>query len=91
MVSLRFDFFVMVHSMLEQSSQLIDPQRIEILEPEMAHVLRALTPVKRLAIAFSCNRTVRLRWQSQLHKKHPEWSDQEIQQDIARRLLGGTV
>jgi hypothetical protein len=67
-----------------------DAARIELLDPAMVAVLRGKTPAERLAIAFAANRTMRLRLEGHLRTRHPDWSDQAIQREIARRMSLGT-
>jgi hypothetical protein len=68
----------------------IDIDRIELLEPEMVELLRTKTPAEKLAMAFACNRTMRLRLEGHLRTIHPDWSEQEILQEIARRMSRGS-
>lgn len=67
-----------------------DPSRIEVLEPEWAAVLRSKSPAERLAIAFDANRTMRLRIAGHLQTVHPEWTDEQVSSEVARRMLYGT-
>jgi hypothetical protein len=69
----------------------IDPRQIEILDDVMVTVLRALTPEKRLAISFGCNRTARLCLAAGLRVRHPDWSDDQISAEVARSMTRGTT
>ena len=65
--------------------------RIEVISEEMAAVLRRKTGAERLAIAsrlFSSARTMLL---NHLRARHPEWDEQQIQREAARRLSHGAV
>jgi hypothetical protein len=66
-----------------------DARRIERLEPEIVAVLRRMWPAERLAAAFDCNRTMRLRLAGHLKTRHPDWGEEQIQAEIARRMLHG--
>ena len=68
----------------------IDRKKIEKLDPLMVKVLRALTPAQRLAIAFDCNRTMCLRLAAHLQFRHPDWSDVQVNAEIAARMLRGS-
>lgn len=63
---------------------------IEVMDDATAEMLRGKTPAERLAMAFAMNRTARnliaggARWQ------HPDWSEEEIQQEVVRRMTRGT-
>lgn len=69
----------------------IDASRIELLDPAIVEILKSKTPAERLAMVFAANRTMRLRLEGHLRTHHPEWSDEEIQCEIAKRMLGGTT
>ena len=69
----------------------IDPSRIELLDPAIVEVLKNKTPAERLTMVFAANRTMRLRLEGHLRTHHPDWDDDQIQREIARRMLGGTT
>ena len=68
----------------------IDPQRIEVVDDCMVPILRAMTMAERLAIAFDCNKTVRLRLAGHLMTQHPDWTTEQVNREVARRMLSGT-
>ena len=59
---------------------------IELLDEAVAEMLRRKTPVERVAMIFAANRTMRLRLEGHLRTRHPDWDDQAIMQEIARRM-----
>jgi hypothetical protein len=65
----------------------IDPRRIEVVDDAIAEIRRSKTVTERIAMVVAANRTVRLRIEGHLRTRHPDWSDQEIQDEIARRML----
>ena len=60
------------------------------LDEDYAKVLRTKTPTERIAMGLEANRFVRLRLEGHLRTVHPDWSDQQIAGEIARRILYGT-
>ena len=66
------------------------PVKIELLEPEIVAALQQMTPTERMAIAFECNRTMRLRLAGHFQTLHPEWSADEIDAEVARRMSLGS-
>ena len=76
---------------LKFMKRFIDASRIELLDPAMVEVLKSKTPTERLAMVFAANRTMRLRLEGHLRTYHPNWTDEQIQQEIAKRMLGGTT
>ncbi len=65
--------------------------KIEMVDEAMAEVLRQKTEVERLAIAnrmwvFACDLVRKL-----IVQEHPDWSEEEVQRQVARRMSHGTV
>ena len=69
----------------------IDPRRIELLDPVVAEILKSKTPEERIRMGFECNRTARKMMAAGLHAQHPDWTPEEIQREIARRMMDGAV
>lgn len=67
----------------------LNAMQIEILDDAVVDVLRRLTPAQRLAAVFDCNRTWRLRLAGHLRTRHPDWSDDQIAAEVARRMARG--
>ena len=64
-----------------------DPRRIELMDDAMAEVMRRKTPAERVAIILDANRTMRLLIEGPLRQRHPEYTDEQIRREIARRML----
>lgn len=58
----------------------------EIVDHEMAAVLRAKTGQERLAIAWGMWESARRMLTSHLSSEHPEWDGEQVQLEVARRL-----
>lgn len=69
----------------------LDRGQIEVLEDEMATVLRSKAPAERLAIAGAMWSFARRMILSSLRAEHPEWDDHRLQYETARRLSHGAV
>jgi hypothetical protein len=67
----------------------VTPTRIELLHPKVVEILRKKTPTERVAMIFEANRSLHRRLAAHLRQEHPDWSDAEVQQEIARRRLRG--
>jgi hypothetical protein len=61
---------------------------VEVVDEEFAALLRSRTPEERLKAAASHARYLRRALRSQLESLHPEWSAEQIQQELMRRYLG---
>lgn len=68
----------------------LDDGQIEVIDDALAEVLRQKTPAERVAMIFDANRTMRLRIEGHLRTRHPDWPDEDIEAEIAGRMLGGT-
>lgn len=66
-----------------------DPRRIEVLDDEMAAVLRAKTGAERLRTASGLFAAARRMIASQLAAEHPDWEAVRVREETARRLLHG--
>jgi hypothetical protein len=66
----------------------IDGERIELVDDEMAHCLRALSGAERLRIASGMFAAARRMLRSHLAATHPEWDERKLQAEVARRLSG---
>lgn len=65
------------------------PPCIEVIDDDMAAVLRAKTPAERLTIAWNIWRFARDTIRRNVAAQHPDWSADEVQRETARRLLHG--
>lgn len=65
--------------------------RIEVIDEEMAAVLRLKSGAERLAIASRLFGGARRMLLSHLRSIHPDWDQPQIEREAARRLSHGTV
>jgi len=66
-----------------------DVNRIEIVDEEMAKILRRKSPAERIAIGISLRASARRMLVSHLSSRHPEWSPEEILAEANWRFSGG--
>ena len=66
-------------------------QTMEILDDAMADILRRKTPAERLAIANGMWRFARDMLRATLTREHPEWTEDEVNRMVARRLSHGAI
>jgi Rv0078B-related antitoxin len=65
--------------------------RIEVIDDEMATMLRLKSGAERLTIASRMFSSARRMLLNHLRSVHPEWDQRQIEQEAARRLSHGTV
>ncbi len=68
----------------------IDPRRIEVIDPNVAAIWRANAPHERIALVGDAHRTARTLLQAQIKRMNPDWSDEQVLTEVARRLGHGT-
>ena len=64
---------------------------IEVMDDEMARVIRSKTGAERLRIASEMYVSARRMLLSHLRAEHPDWDERRINQEAARRLSHGAV
>jgi hypothetical protein len=69
----------------------LDRGQVEVMDDQMAEVLRRKSGAERLAIADALFRFARQLVLSGLRAEHPDWSDGRIATEAARRLSHGAV
>lgn len=69
----------------------LDPGQIEVIDDDMAEIFRQKTPAERLAIVHGMWRSARQMILAILRSEHPDWTEQEILKETARRLSHGAV
>jgi hypothetical protein len=59
---------------------------IEIVSDDMVEILRRKTPLERFLIGDRMFRQARQMIVASIKNAHPEWSEQEINRDVVRRM-----
>ena len=67
------------------------PLNVEMMDDAMAEVLRAKSPAERLAIANGMWRSASRMIEAILRAERPDWTDDEIRREVARRMSHGAV
>jgi hypothetical protein len=65
--------------------------RLEVMDDDIAAILRTKSSVERFRLANEANKTARARLAGHLKTAHPDWSETRIQAEVARRMLHGTA
>lgn len=69
----------------------LDAGQIEVVDDVVAEILRTKSTAERVSIGMELNRVARLRIKAHLRTIHPDWEDDAIQAEIARRMLLGSA
>jgi hypothetical protein len=70
-------------------SQIRAIQRMEIMDDAMVQMLRSKTPAERFEIAAGMWRSARDMIRCLLRAEHPEWTEEAVHREAARRLAHG--
>jgi hypothetical protein len=65
--------------------------RIEIIDDAMVDVLKKKLPHERLQIAFGLWKSARYQLLNNLRTLHPDWDDDRIKNEVAKRMSHGAV
>lgn len=66
---------------------MLDLSRIEVPDDAVVEILRRLTPGERLMIANRMWVSARQVVEFVVRRDHPGWTEQQLQQEICRRML----
>lgn len=69
----------------------LDKGQIEVVDDEMAGVLRNKTPAERISIGFNIWLSARDMLITHLGKLHPDWNKNMIMKEVAKRLSHGSL
>jgi hypothetical protein len=64
----------------------LDDGQIEVVDDAVAEVLRRKTPAERVAMLLEANVTLRTLVEGGLRTQHPDWTDEQIRTEVARRM-----
>lgn len=67
----------------------LDDGQIEVVDPFVAECLRKKSFAERVEMVFEANRTMRALIAARVKHDRPDWSDEQIQAEVARRFLHG--
>lgn len=59
---------------------------IEVVDSDVATLLRLKSPAERLEMGFALWRSARDMLTAMLTRQHPGWTDEEVVSEVARRL-----
>lgn len=68
-----------------------EPDRIEVVDDDVAAALRKMGPAKRLEQVFQAEKFMRMLMEAGVRSRHPEWCSEEVHKEIARLWLHGSA
>lgn len=67
----------------------LDPRNVEIVDEDVARILRGKTGAERLRIAFGMYESARNMLTSMLTADHPGWTEEQVRTEVNKRLSHG--
>lgn len=67
------------------------PPVVEVIDDQMAEILRAKTGLQKLHIADRMFRSAREMIATSVRSMHPDWSNEQVNQEAARRVAHGSI
>jgi hypothetical protein len=64
---------------------------IEVMDDDVAEILRNKTDVERLIIGFQMLDSARVILRAAIQSEHPDWDEVKTNREIARRMSGGAI
>jgi len=71
-------------------TQAVIQNNIEVVDEQIANILRSKSVAERIAMIADANDTARLLAAAGARHLHPDWSDSQIAAEVARRMLRAT-
>jgi len=77
----------------ETSAREVAPRQpfVELMDDDMVRVFSAMSGAERLAVAFAMAESARAMLVAHLRSQHPNWDEEEIDREAARRLSHGAT
>lgn len=69
----------------------MDLDRIEVIDDAMCDILRKKSSLERLKIGFGLWHSAKTLLFNALKSKHPDWDEEKIRKETARRISHGAV
>ncbi len=69
----------------------LDPSQVEVLDDAVADILRQKRPQDRLRIGFELWISAHKMLMTHLRHSHPDWDEEAVGREVARRFLHGTL
>ena len=73
------------------STSLKEPIVVEFMDRQMIEILRSKTTTEKIAMLGAAHRTAKKLVACGIRGMHPEWSDEEVQAELPRRMFRGTT
>ncbi len=67
------------------------PFVVEFMDRQMIEILRSKTTTEKIAMLGAAHRTAKKLVTCGIRGMHPDWSDEEVHEELTRRMFRGTT
>ena len=64
----------------------LDPGQIEVVDEDVAAILRQKTPAEKMTLMAAANRTGRMMVEAGVRMRNPGWADEQVRREVARMM-----
>ena len=68
-----------------------EPLVVEFMDREMIEILRSKTTTEKIAMLGAAHRTAKKLMACGIRGDHPDWSEEQVHEELARRMFRGTT
>jgi hypothetical protein len=79
------------HYFISDKHSKAEPFHIEIIDDIMIDIFKQKSPLERLKIAFGLWNSARTQLFHYLHSLQPDWDEEKIRQEVAKRISHGAT
>lgn len=63
-------------------------RRVEVIDDDLADVLRTKSPAEKIQMVGAANRTARILAAAGVRFLHPDWDENQVEAEVLRRIRG---
>lgn len=68
----------------------LDDGQIEVVDQAVADMMRRKSPAEKIALVGAAHRMAKRLMAGGIRRNHADWTEEQIQAEVCRRLLHGT-
>ena len=70
---------------------MIDPRRIEVIDDATAAMFRAMSLSRRVELVSQAHKIACALQETGIRDRHPDWTDDQVREEVIRRMSHGTT
>lgn len=81
----------MSETVTSSSLSIPEPFVVEFMDREMVEILRSKTTTEKITMLGAAHRTAKKLVTCGIRGDHPDWSDEQVHEELTRRMFRGTT